>query len=57
MFTALGYIATQQVNPTEDMIKKVQLFLDYSVTHPDSIVTFRASDMILAVYSDASYLL
>ena len=57
MFTALGSIATQQVNPTEDMIKKVQLFLDYSVTHPDSIVTFQASDMILAVYSDASYLL
>ena len=37
-------------------MKKVKLFLDYAETHPDAIVTFRASDMILAVHSDASYL-
>ena len=30
--------------------------MDYAATHPDAIVTFRASIMVLAVHSDASYL-
>ena len=37
-------------------MKKVLLFLDYAATHPDAIGTFHASDMILAVHYDASYL-
>ena len=56
MLTALGSIATQQANPTENTMTKVQQFLDYAATHPDAIVTYRASDMILAGHSDASYL-
>ena len=30
--------------------------LDYAATHPNSIVTYNASDMVLAGHSDASYL-
>ena len=37
-------------------MKKVKQFLDYAATHPDAIVTYRASGMTLAVHSDASYL-
>ena len=37
-------------------MKKVKQFLDYAATHPDAIVTYRASDMVLAAHSDASYL-
>ena len=33
-----------------------KLFMDYAATHQDSIITYRASDMVLIVHSDASYL-
>jgi hypothetical protein len=56
MLTALSSIATQQANPTENTMIKVKQFLDYAFTHPDAIVTFQASDMVLAAHSDASYL-
>jgi hypothetical protein len=56
MLTALGFIATQQANPTKNTIIKVKQFLDYAFTHPDAIATYQASDMVLAAHSDASYL-
>jgi hypothetical protein len=30
--------------------------LDYIATHPDAIIRYHASDMILHIHSDASYL-
>jgi hypothetical protein len=56
MLAAMGSIATQQANPTKITMKKVQQFLDYAFTHPDAIVTYHASDMVLAGDSNASYL-
>jgi hypothetical protein len=56
MLAALGSIATQQANPTENTMKKVQQFLDCAFTHPDAIVTYHANDMVLAGHSDALYL-
>ena len=56
MIAALGSIATQQAHPTENTRRKVKQLLDYATTHPDAIVTYRASNMILAGHSDASYL-
>jgi len=56
MLAALGSIATQQATPTENTLKKIKQLLDYAATHPDAAVTYRASDMILAAHSDASYL-
>ncbi len=57
MLTALGSIATQQTNPTKNTMIKAKQFLDYVFTHPNAIVTYQASDMVLAAHSDASYLL
>ncbi len=37
-------------------MKRVDQFLDYMWTHPDAIIWCCASDMILNVHSDASYL-
>jgi hypothetical protein len=37
-------------------MKKVRQFLDYASTHPDAIVTYHASDMVIAGHSDALYL-
>jgi hypothetical protein len=56
MLTALGSIATQQANTTKNTMIKVKQYLDYAFTHPDTIVTYQASDMVLAAHSDASYL-
>eukprot|EP00804_Cyclotella_cryptica_P000450 CCRYP_019933-RA/>CCRYP_019933-RA protein AED:0.03 eAED:0.04 QI:0/0/0/1/0.4/0.16/6/0/1642 len=56
MLPALGSLATQQSAPTQNTMSKVHQFLDYAMTHPDAMITYRASTMILAVHSDASYL-
>ena len=56
MLAALGSLASQQANPTDDTMKKTKQFLDYAATHQDATITYRASDMVLAVHSDASYL-
>jgi hypothetical protein len=56
MLTALGSIATQQMNSTKNTMIKVKQFMDYAFTHPDAIVTYQASDMVLVAHSDASYL-
>ena len=56
MLPALGSLATQQANPTQNTMMKVKQLLDYAATHPDAIVTYNASDMVLAAHSDASYL-
>jgi hypothetical protein len=55
MLAVLGSTATQQANPTENTMKKVQQFLDYAFTHPDAIVTYHASDMVLAGHSHAPF--
>eukprot|EP00804_Cyclotella_cryptica_P002793 CCRYP_009348-RA/>CCRYP_009348-RA protein AED:0.05 eAED:0.04 QI:0/0/0/1/1/1/3/0/1214 len=56
MLPALGSLATQQAAPTQNTMSKIHQFLDYAMTHPDAMITYRASNMILAVHSDASYL-
>ncbi len=56
MLTALSAIASAQAEPTEDTMKRCKLFLDYAATHQDAIITYHASDMVLVVHSDASYL-
>jgi hypothetical protein len=53
---ALSEISSQQSTPTENTMKRVGQFLDYMWTHIDAIIRYRASDMILDVHSDASYL-
>jgi len=56
MLPALSAIASEQSNPTETTMKKTLQFLDYAATHPKAILTYRRSDMKLALHSDASYL-
>ncbi len=53
---ALSEIALQQAAPTENTMERVNQFLDYMWTHPDVIIWYLASDMILNIHSDASYL-
>ncbi len=53
---ALSEIASQQAGPTENKMERVNQFLDYMWTHPDVIIWYHASDMILNVHSDMLYL-
>jgi hypothetical protein len=56
MLPALGSLASQQAKPTKKTMGLIHQFLDYAVSNPDATVTYRASDMVLAAHSDASYL-
>lgn len=56
MLVALSAIAAEQAAPTENTLRKVNQFLDYAATHPDAAITYKASNMVLAIHSDASYL-
>ena len=52
----LSELASEQSTATENTLKKCKQFLDYMATHPDAAIRYHASDMILNVHSDASYL-
>jgi hypothetical protein len=56
MLTPLSALAAQQSKPTVNSMQRAQHFLDYSATQEPAVLTYRASDMILAIHSDASYL-
>ena len=56
LLTAIGELATEQSEGTQTTMEKLSQLLNYCATHPNATVRFTASDMILAVESDASYL-
>jgi hypothetical protein len=56
MLTPLSAITSGQVAPTENTMQTCLQFLDYAASQEDAIVTYRASDMKLAIHSNASYL-
>ena len=56
MLMALSSIASNQAEPTKETMDNIKLFLDYAASHQDAILTYQASDMVLIVHSDASYL-
>ena len=53
---ALKSIGNMQSKPTQATKVKVHYLLDYLSTHPTFVVSYKVSDMILQVDSDASYL-
>ncbi len=56
MLTALSAIVSTQTKPTEETMARCRQFLNYVATHQDTILTYRRSDMVLTVHSNASYL-
>jgi hypothetical protein len=52
----LNDIAAKQTKATEKTQAATNQLLDYLVTHPDTTIRYHASDMILHINSDASYL-
>ncbi len=53
---ALSTIAMSQAKPTEHTMERCIQLMDYLATHSDAKIRFSASDMVLNIHSDASYL-
>jgi hypothetical protein len=56
MLTPISALAAQQTKPTQATMKNVQHFLDYTATQEPAVTTYRGSDMVLAIHSNAGYL-
>ncbi len=56
MLVALNSIATQQASPTQKTMEQVKQLLDYCASQEEAVLTYHASDMVLAIHSDAGYL-
>ena len=56
MLVSLNTISTQQFAPTEATMSEITWLLDYAATHPEAVIRYSKSDMILWIKSDASYL-
>jgi hypothetical protein len=56
ILVTLSSLASAQAAPTEYTMELIKWLLDYIATNPEAILTYKSSDMILAVHSDASYL-
>jgi hypothetical protein len=52
----LNDIATEQTKATETTQAATNQMLGYLATHPDATIRYHASDMIVNIHSDASYL-
>jgi hypothetical protein len=53
MLVALSSLAAAPT--TQATAKAITQLLNYASTHPDAVLSYQASDMILHVHSDASY--
>jgi hypothetical protein len=52
----INVLASEQSRATADTTDKVIKLLNYCNTHPETKIRYHASDMILHIHSDASYL-
>eukprot|EP00957_Ditylum_brightwellii_P172498 13132867-Ditylum_brightwellii.AAC.1 len=53
---ALNTISSQQNNATKKTESAVHHLMDYCASHPDATICFYASDMILQLHSNVSYM-
>jgi hypothetical protein len=56
MLAALGTLSSAQTKGTTETAAALVQLLNYCATHPDATIRYRASDMVLHIDSDASYL-
>jgi hypothetical protein len=56
MLVTLSALASYQSKGTLQTADDAVKFLNYCATHPDAVLRYNKSDMVLTVYSDASYL-
>jgi hypothetical protein len=52
----ISAIASQSSKPTEDTMQQMLQVLDYQATQEDAVLSYHASNLVLAVHSNTSYL-
>ena len=57
ILSALNELGTQQFQPTQKIKENAQILMDYVNTYPYAYIRYYASDMVLWVDSDVSYLI
>jgi len=56
LHVALGTLGSVQTKPTTNTALDIDRLLRYVASHPDATIRYHASDMVLYIHSDASYL-
>ncbi len=56
LLPALSALVSQQANPMEQMLALCKKFLDYMASQDETVLTYKASNMVLTIHSNASYL-
>jgi hypothetical protein len=56
LIITINVLASAQTRATSDTADKVIKLLKYCTTHPETKIRYHASDMILYIHSDASYI-
>jgi hypothetical protein len=56
MLTPLSALASKQATPTEATMEKCLQFFNYAASQEDPILSYKASNMLLVIHSDTSYL-
>ncbi len=56
MLVALDAISASQLKATKSTTAAIVHLLHYAATHPDAILWYTHSDMVLHIHSEASYL-
>ncbi len=56
LLAPLSALALQQANLTENTMRLTKQFLDYMAMQEEAVLTYRTSDMVLGIHSNASYL-
>ncbi len=56
LLPTLSSLASQQANPTERTLELCKKFLDFMPCQEEAVLTYQASDTVLAIHSDVLYL-
>ena len=56
MLVALGDLASEQTQGTQETLDAITQLLNYAATHPNATIRYRKSDMVLHIHIDGSYL-
>ncbi len=56
MLVTLSNIVEEQANSTKSTMQKCLQLLDYTTRQENVVVTYQASNMVITIHSDASYL-
>ena len=56
MISSFNTILEQQANPTQNTEATITHFLEYTGTNPTAIIQYKASNMLLHIDSDESYI-